>query len=545
MTTKYIKITNKTGLVSRINLEKLGLSSKRNDPNTIGQFGSGIKFAPIAALRKGWEWWFAGEDSNGQYVMKYDTEIEDGIECVIYNYGNYTKTSSFTLDAGVLSWIDAFQIYREAIANALDEAGGDQSKWYIDIVDVDNIKPTSGEFSVFITASPELLNIHNNYDKYFSTNRKFLNKVSRVDFLEKVDHQFRVYCHNVLVFNHSEYTSIFDYNINSLILNEERNIKSTIELEWQITEALAYLNDPDLIEKVIFADKTNDVPFELARMASSIINYHTPAVAWCVTFYKIYGENSVILTPEAAMHGVESSIQLRGYKPVIINNQNFYKFLVAAGVKNYQDTLGEQVSLSIDYNYKNYANLNKAINIVSQYIPTIKELALSERLGVFTSDIDQNLGLTLNINKSKDERLIVVNSSHVSDPVEDIVATLTHEFDHYDTGIGDNDFRKFRDLSDRRVSKMMVNFYKENIFTISDGLIKFSPSDCAYFDGEIICNVTKIDEHCNIMKIGKKYFMINSGANISDSVYITLSESGKDMCVNGISNVTLVREINV
>jgi len=39
MTGKYLKITNKTGLVPRINLEKLGLSTKRNDPGTIGQFG--------------------------------------------------------------------------------------------------------------------------------------------------------------------------------------------------------------------------------------------------------------------------------------------------------------------------------------------------------------------------------------------------------------------------------------------------------------------------------------------------------------------------
>ena len=39
MSTKYLKITNTAENVSRIALEKLGLSTKRNDPNTIGQFG--------------------------------------------------------------------------------------------------------------------------------------------------------------------------------------------------------------------------------------------------------------------------------------------------------------------------------------------------------------------------------------------------------------------------------------------------------------------------------------------------------------------------
>jgi hypothetical protein len=71
MSTKYLKITNTAENVSRIALEKLGLSTKRNDPNTIGQFGSGIKFAPIAALRNGWEWWFTGNDNTGPFVMQY------------------------------------------------------------------------------------------------------------------------------------------------------------------------------------------------------------------------------------------------------------------------------------------------------------------------------------------------------------------------------------------------------------------------------------------------------------------------------------------
>ncbi|CAB4188892.1 hypothetical protein UFOVP1172_158, partial [uncultured Caudovirales phage] len=71
---KYIKIANESGFVSRIALEKLGLSTKRNDPDTIGQFGSGIKYAPIAALRMGLDWAFTGEDEKGPYTLKYVVE---------------------------------------------------------------------------------------------------------------------------------------------------------------------------------------------------------------------------------------------------------------------------------------------------------------------------------------------------------------------------------------------------------------------------------------------------------------------------------------
>ena len=83
---KYIRIYNDSNLVNRLALEKLGLSTKRNDPSSIGQFGSGIKFAPISALRKNIKWIFAGEDSNGKYMLEYVSHLEDGIDSIYYNY---------------------------------------------------------------------------------------------------------------------------------------------------------------------------------------------------------------------------------------------------------------------------------------------------------------------------------------------------------------------------------------------------------------------------------------------------------------------------
>ena len=50
---QYIKITNDADIVPRLHLELLGVSTKRDSDDTIGQFGSGTKFAPIYALRRG------------------------------------------------------------------------------------------------------------------------------------------------------------------------------------------------------------------------------------------------------------------------------------------------------------------------------------------------------------------------------------------------------------------------------------------------------------------------------------------------------------
>ena len=82
----YIRISNEAGNVNRLFLEKLGLSTKRDDENSIGQFGSGSKFAPIAALRNGWEWINVGTDEVGPYHMEYVSEEEGGINSIYYNW---------------------------------------------------------------------------------------------------------------------------------------------------------------------------------------------------------------------------------------------------------------------------------------------------------------------------------------------------------------------------------------------------------------------------------------------------------------------------
>ena len=92
----YIKITNQADEVSRLKLEKLGFSTKRNDETTIGQFGSGIKFAPISAIRKGIDFIFAGNDSKGAYTLQYIIQEDEGIDSVFYKYDDYIKPSSFT-----------------------------------------------------------------------------------------------------------------------------------------------------------------------------------------------------------------------------------------------------------------------------------------------------------------------------------------------------------------------------------------------------------------------------------------------------------------
>ena len=250
---KYIKISNQSENVSRIALEKLGLSTKRNDPDTIGQFGSGIKYAPIAALRMGLDWIFTGQDDKGQYILKYKVEKEDGVDCIVYDYGDYKKSSSFTVDAGVLSWEDEFQVYREAIANAMDEAKTSGTTWSREIVDAKDVKSNLNEFSVYITASPNMMEIYNDHDKYFLENRTplFENKSGhhKVAFYKPINRNVHVYHKQVMVYENEDYTSMFDYEIQNLKLNEMRTVADEWSMNYRIAQAVCECNDISIIKQ--------------------------------------------------------------------------------------------------------------------------------------------------------------------------------------------------------------------------------------------------------------------------------------------------------
>ena len=550
MSTKYLKITNKAGDVSRIHLEKLGLSTKRNDPTTIGQFGSGIKFAPIAALRNGWEWWFTGRDSKGEYKMRYSTEVEDGVECIVYDYGDYQKSSSFTVDAGSLSWISPFQIYREAVANAFDESqNGD---WSIAVVDESELRSVDGEFSVFITAAPELMTVHNNFDKYFSNSRRVFHEKGGFKIIDKIDDKMRVYCHNVLVYDTSNIKSVFDYNIDSIKLNEERNVASTWELDWEICSRIIRLSDVDLVRKIIRASQNNtdDLDYnEIEKLTSSHLQEGNINLAWFDAFVEIYGDNCVIYDAIGLQCGVESAIKLRGYNPVFIKSKNLFKLLSFAEVRTYQQILGEECAFISDYDLAKYPNVTKAIEIATSFIPEINDLVNAQKIGVFESELDRNLGLTTGCDGDRSKRKIFINKDHSHDMVESILATIVHEYDHYDTGIVDSDYRFFRDAADRRIASIMMKFYEEKFYELRDGVIVFPMSQISRIGTNLSFSITK-SEDFSVIKVGDRVFIANKDISFDSesdrfSGTLVVNSSANGFVIPSLTNVEIVGVMNV
>lgn len=476
----YIVISNKADEVSRIALEKLGLSTKRNDDNTIGQFGSGIKYAPIAALRKNLEWFFTGYDKNGPFTLRYVVEKEDGIDCVVYQYDDYKKSSSFTLEAGVLSWEDAFQILREPIANAMDNAKTIEDGWYnvfVITVDTDKpetmekLKPRPGEFSVYITASPELMEIIRDYDKYFSVNREVLSENRLGKIIKKIDKTSRFYSKNVLVKADEDHQSIFDYQIDNLELNEERTVKSLWDLDWNVARIVCSTCDDDVAEKylkeIIKADSESSI-WELSRLSSQNFKYIVTEEAkdsWTRIWNKMTDNKGVII--ETTFGDSESTIfavKQRGYNPVVIKNSVAISLLKAFEFKTVFDILGEKINYETNFDISNYPKLIQAYEIASHFEKGLIEF--ENKIATFKTKKEGVLGML--ITNEDQEKIIIIDENHASyGSISEIVGTLIHEYDHFRSNIGDSSDmigREFRNLADTRIGNLMFDFYENFIF---------------------------------------------------------------------------------
>lgn len=479
---QYIKITNQVDIVNRLKLEKLGFSTKRNDDNTIGQFGSGIKFAPISAVRKSIPFFFVGNDNKGGYCLSYVVKDDEGVESIYYQYQDYDKPSSFTVDAGLLSWETEFQIYREVIANAMDESKISGEPWTIDIVDEVPTVPAKDEFSVYIGMTDEIAEIHNNFDKYFSTNRDpiYTSADGKTKLYWPIDDTLRVYCKGVLVYSSEHYAKkygasskapgFFDYEFNDVALNEERTVRSEYEMNNRIIKTIAELDDEHLINLMLsnmIAHDGRTEHYEFRNIPQYIWNSsaYSHSNHWLNSFEKNY-DNGVMLPNGLVNFNIIQTVKSRGFSPVVIQNEALYEFLENAKLPTAHHLLGEKMVWDFSMGFQDYEGIVLANKILSDVYGESYSEKVTPILGTFAHSDEDATMLAFHV-KMEDSNSIVepkilINRRHASEAkVEELIATIVHEWDHFTTGLDDGDFngRMFRNIADERIGNLIFRLW--------------------------------------------------------------------------------------
>lgn len=448
----FIRIANPADSVDRRYLEKLGISTKRNDADTIGQFGSGSKFAPIAALRNGWRWINAGSDKNGAYIMEYVSEEHDGINSIFFKYDDGTmKETSYTLDAGVLSWDEDFQIFREAFANALDEKIARGVEYEVSYVEEPYHE--EGVFAVFITAAEPLVSIIENFDMWFSIERDALSESSVVgNIYNSLGDRGRVYYKGVFVHEFNGAPGIFDYEFPDVNLNEERRVRDEYHIYDKVWKAWVRTDSIDVVERIMRSVNGDyrewSMSYFYLEYSLEPDHFRLGRDIWAGVFSKVYGPKTVIYLSSNVDERLESYVKIKGYRAMLVTDKTAFILLSKAGVKTAQQVLGELFEFNIiEPSAIQSMILDRALAQVRSFLPDFDHHV--NEIHIYNPDEDQALHGACRGNK------IFISSRILAEDSPLLVGTLIHEYDHAKHDVRDGTER-FRDLADEHIGNLVL-----------------------------------------------------------------------------------------
>jgi hypothetical protein len=252
---KFIKITSKGEIDIRA-FSLVGATSKRNDNSKIGMFGSGLKYTLSYLLNNNIDF----RVFSGYKEVVFTTQEEDfrglGIKRIFIN----GESTSLTTDMG-MDWQRWF-VLREIYCNALDE--GDAT---IEIVkaDINELVPVEDCTTFYLKVDDEFQEILDNWDMYFSENRKDL-IYHDTDF-----NQIYVGGDTMLVYRKgircgfsNGIKTLFHYDLSWIKINESRVIADDWSFRNELCRFLKKVNNDDIIHRIVY----------------NINNYHEKSLYW-------------------------------------------------------------------------------------------------------------------------------------------------------------------------------------------------------------------------------------------------------------------------
>lgn len=242
MERKALIISN-PGTIDPLAFELIGASTKRDDEQTIGFFGSGLKYAIAGLLRRGIDF----QVWRGEELLEITTqEVTMRGKTFQRIYFNGVP-SSLTTDMGP-RW-EKWMLIRELYANSIDE-GGEMA--------------VSAEFGEFIKEGrttivfpdvDQLKEVINDQDVLFCRGREIEYEDDRIRIYEEVG-DGGYYVKGILV---SRKQPGFGYMLKAkpYVLNEERQVADGFGANWQTVNAIFGITDKRMVKRLVARAKTD------------------------------------------------------------------------------------------------------------------------------------------------------------------------------------------------------------------------------------------------------------------------------------------------
>lgn len=291
----YIEFANK-GEVPINAFKLLGASSKRNDSTKIGYFGTGLKYALAVLLREE----IPFKVYSGEKEVKIGTRktkfLDQEINVITVN----GEKTSITIEAGI-NWEPWFAI-REIYSNNLDEGGS--------MKPFQQMKPETGTTKIYVGINEKVQNFTENWAQYFSNTRTVLFENKDYKILQKADKDFLTVFRRGICTYQNRKTSLFDYDVNSLGINESRVAEHDYEARQRCAEALACCTSIEVLEQFRdcdvekFAEKDSD-------WWAYVFDWFNCEYRFSDTWFEVFKDHRIVPTEYGGFYGMtENSVAL-------------------------------------------------------------------------------------------------------------------------------------------------------------------------------------------------------------------------------------------
>ena len=215
------------------------------------------------------------------------------------------------------------------------------------------------------------------------------------------------------------------------------------------------------------------------------------------------------------------------------------------GIPTSLTSLTQEYHFDVSDDTKDFPRLEVAMRIAEKFEPGLQNL--NKKIGILNANGTDVLGMVLNMEDEENKRIVIEKSHAQSSTVEELIATIIHEYDHYESGIKDsNDHagRSFRDLADKRIGKLIYAANKDDILNAGDECVYINYSDFYDVGGFNYALEYSKNLDSYILNIGNKNWILKlSGLPVKYKGVCEISEDGKVISIPFGCKVTIERSL--